>query len=107
MREKPKASLFDAQVILIDGKKAKIDNEDQAEGIKGELEQAEFTVMDVKRRERRRNPAAPFITSSLQQEASRKLGFTSRKTMMVAQQLYEGLELGSLRSCGTYYLYAY
>ena len=100
IREKPKASLFDAQLILIDGKKAKIDNVAQAEGIKEKLEQAEFTVVEVKRRERRRKPAAPFITSSLQQEASRKLGFTSRKTMMVAQQLYEGLELGSLGHVG-------
>lgn len=100
MREKPKSAVFDAQVILIDGKKAKIDNGPQAESIKIELEQAEFTVVDVKRRERRRNPAAPFITSSLQQEAFRKLGFTSRKTMVVAQQLYEGLELGSLGHVG-------
>ncbi len=100
MREKPKGSLFDSQVISIDGKKAKIDNESQAESIKEELEQADFTVADVKRRERRRSPAAPFITSSLQQEASRKLGFTSRKTMMIAQQLYEGLELGSLGHVG-------
>lgn len=100
MREKPKSPLFDAQLIAIDGKKAKIDDESQAEKIKEELEQAEFTVVDVKRRERRRNPAAPFITSSLQQEAARKLGFTSRKTMMVAQQLYEGLELGSLGHVG-------
>jgi DNA topoisomerase-1 len=95
LRGLPKTALFDAQLILIDGKKAKIDNEDQANTIKEELEKAEFAVTDVKRRERRRNPAAPFITSSLQQESSRKLGFTSRKTMMVAQQLYEGLELGS------------
>ena len=100
MREKPKAALFDAQVILIDGEKAKINNEEQAEKIKAEIEQAELIVTDVKKRERRRNPAAPFITSSLQQEAARKLGFTSRKTMMVAQQLYEGLELGSLGHVG-------
>lgn len=53
-----------------------------------------FIVADVKKKERRRRPAPPFITSSLQQEASRKLGFTARKTMVVAQQLYEGLELG-------------
>lgn len=95
LRGMPKTALFDAQLISIDDKKAKIDNEDQANTIKEELEKAEFAVTDVKRRERRRNPAAPFITSSLQQESSRKLGFTSRKTMMVAQQLYEGLELGS------------
>ncbi|SFL71942.1 type I DNA topoisomerase [Pelosinus propionicus] len=95
LRGKPKTALFDAQLILIEDHKAKIDNEEQAQSIQEELEKAEFTVTDVKRRERRRNPAAPFITSSLQQEASRKLGFTSRKTMMVAQQLYEGLDLGS------------
>lgn len=95
LRGKPKTALFDAQLILIDDQKAKIDNEEQAKSIQEELEKAEFLVTDVKRRERRRNPAAPFITSSLQQEASRKLGFTSRKTMMVAQQLYEGLDLGS------------
>jgi len=100
MRAKAKSAVFDAQVILIDDKKAKIDNGVHAEGIKSELEQAEFTVAEVKRRERRRNPAAPFITSSLQQEAFRKLGFTSRKTMVVAQQLYEGLELGGLGHVG-------
>ncbi|WP_378957118.1 type I DNA topoisomerase [Pelosinus sp. sgz500959] len=100
MREKPKSVLFEAQLTLIDGKKAKVEDESQAEKIKAELEQAEFTVVDVKRRERKRNPAAPFTTSSLQQEAVRKLGFTSRKTMMIAQQLYEGLELGSLGHVG-------
>lgn len=95
LRGKPKTALFDAQLVLIDGKKVKIENEAHALSVKEELEKNEFTIADVKRRERRRNPAPPFITSSLQQEASRKLGFTSRKTMMVAQQLYEGLELGS------------
>jgi DNA topoisomerase I len=53
-----------------------------------------FVVQDVTKKERRRRPAPPFTTSSLQQEASRKLGFTARRTMMVAQQLYEGLQLG-------------
>ncbi len=62
--------------------------------IKTHLEESEFTVTDVKKRERRRNPIPPFTTSSLQQDASRKLGFTSRKIMMLAQQLYEGLEIG-------------
>ncbi len=59
-----------------------------------------FTVAAVRRRERRRNPAPPFTTSSLQQEASRKLGFTVRKTMLVAQQLYEGLDLGDEGTIG-------
>jgi DNA topoisomerase-1 len=94
LREKPRAALFDAQLIAYDGNKIEISNETQAEAIKAELEKAEFTVTAVKRRERRRNPSAPFTTSSLQQDASRKLGFTSRKTMMIAQQLYEGLDIG-------------
>ncbi len=59
-----------------------------------------FVVSSVKRRERKRNPAAPFTTSSLQQEASRKLGFTVRRTMSVAQQLYEGLDAGDEGTVG-------
>lgn len=100
LRGKPKAALFDAQLILQDGQKIAIASGSQSEQIKTELEQAEFTVLEVKRRERRRNPAAPFTTSSLQQDASRKLGFTTRKTMMVAQQLYEGLDIGKAGPVG-------
>ena len=59
------------------------------------LDGARFVVKSVTRGERRRNPAPPFITSTLQQEAGRKLGFTARKTMTIAQQLYEGIDLGS------------
>ena len=70
------------------GEKIEINDEATAEKIKNELEQASFIVADVKKRERQRKPVAPFITSTLQQDASRKLGFTSRKTMMVAQQVY-------------------
>lgn len=95
LRDKPKGALFEAQLLNVDGKKAVVTNEADAEKIAADLEQAEYFVKEVKKRERRRNPAAPFITSSLQQEAARKLGFTSRRTMMVAQQLYEGLEIGS------------
>ncbi len=58
------------------------------------LKGSQFIVADVKKKERRRNAAPPFITSSLQQESSRKLGFTGRRTMLIAQQLYEGLQLG-------------
>ncbi|HEY3426151.1 MAG TPA: type I DNA topoisomerase [Negativicutes bacterium] len=100
LREKAKAALFDAQLSSVDGQKITITQEAQAEAFTVELEQSNFIVADVKRRERRRNPAPPFITSSLQQDASRKLGFTSRKTMMVAQQLYEGLEIGGFGSVG-------
>jgi DNA topoisomerase-1 len=65
-----------------------------------DLQAISLTVQSVKRREKRRNPAFPFTTSSLQQEASRKLGFTVRRTMSVAQQLYEGLDLGEAGHTG-------
>lgn len=95
LREKPRAPLFVAQLVTVDGKKADIHDEVQAAAVEQALEQAAYIVRDVKRRERRRNAAPPFTTSSLQQDAARKMSFTSRKTMMVAQQLYEGLSLGS------------
>jgi len=94
LREKPRAPLFDATLAFIDGEKARIASEAQAMAIKEELEKLQFIVSGVKHAERRRKPAPPFITSTLQQEAARKLGFTSRKTMLVAQQLYEGLDIG-------------
>lgn len=95
LKENAKSAAFEAQLVAVEGKKIAITNELQADSIKTELEQSDFSVLEVKRRERRRNPAPPFTTSSLQQDAARKLGFTSRKTMMAAQQLYEGLDIGS------------
>ncbi len=59
-----------------------------------EIKNEQFKVHSVKKKERKRNPSPPFITSSLQQEAARKLNFRARKTMMIAQQLYEGIDLG-------------
>lgn len=94
LKEKLNARAFDAEVVAVHGNKLEVTAELQADSIVAELKQAEYIVSDVKKRERKRNPYAPFTTSSLQQEASRKLGFTSRKTMMVAQQLYEGLDIG-------------
>ena len=94
LREKPRAAMFDAELITIDQAKMVVNNQLQAEAIADELNNQEFLIEDVKKRQRQRKPAAPFTTSSLQQEAAKKLGFTSRKTMMLAQQLYEGLELG-------------
>jgi DNA topoisomerase-1 len=58
------------------------------------MEASAYTISKIKRGERRRTPSAPFITSTLQQEASRKLGYTARRTMALAQQLYEGVDLG-------------
>lgn len=80
--------------------KTELKNEAQVHDILRSVEDQKFLVTSVKRRERRRNPAFPFTTSSLQQEASRKLGFSVRKTMAVAQQLYEGLDLGDEGTVG-------
>src|ERR671918_744028 len=77
-----------------------IQNQAQAGEFVTEAQQQSFVVSDVTTKERKRNPVPPFITSKLQQEASRKLGFAVKKTMMVAQKLYEGVELGDEGSVG-------
>ena len=77
-----------------------ISNEEQAKEIVAEAEGQAYVVADVVTKERRRNPVPPFITSKLQQEASRKLSFPVKKAMMVAQKLYEGVELGAEGSVG-------
>ncbi|MGE5653138.1 MAG: type I DNA topoisomerase, partial [Bacillota bacterium] len=81
-------------------KQLDVSNQGQMDQILAEISHTSMRVAEVRRSERRRQPAAPFTTSSLQQEASRRLGFTARKTMMIAQQLYEGLELGNEGSVG-------
>ena len=75
------------------GKKRELKSIDEVESVKRELENAEFIVKTVKKQDKSRNPAPPFITSTLQQEASRKLSMTTRRTMSVAQQLYEGVDV--------------
>jgi len=87
------AGSFPAKLILKHNKKISIHNETEANNILAQLEPAEFKVSSVTKKEKKRNPAPPFITSTLQQEASRKLGFSAKKTMMIAQRLYEGVEL--------------
>ena len=85
-----------AKLHSCDGKtltKFAITTQQQAEDILAELSQVEFQVTALKKKERKRNPAPPFTTSTLQQEASRKLGFSARKTMTVAQKLYEGIKV--------------
>jgi len=91
---------FNARLFQIDEQKAEIKNESEAKGIISDLDGKVFTVKKVEKKKRRRYPAPPFITSTLQQEASRKLRFNAKKTMVVAQQLYEGIELGSEGSVG-------
>ena len=76
-------------------KKLEIPDGDRAASLVSDLEGAEYAVDAVRKRQTRSRPAPPFITSTLQQEASRKLRFTARRAMRVAQQLYEGLNIGS------------
>ena len=88
-----KKAFFNARLNTLDGKKATISNAEEAAAALRRIENAHFAVTNVKLGEKRKVPAAPFTTSSLQQEASRKLGFTTAKTMQVVQQLYEGVDL--------------
>jgi DNA topoisomerase-1 len=85
---------FVATLREVAGEKASLGNEEATRAVMASLEGASFLVRSVTRGERRRNPAPPFITSTLQQDAGRKLGFSAKKTMTVAQQLYEGIDLG-------------
>ena len=85
---------FPANLLRRDGKALEIGNAEEAAAVRKDLEAAVFKVEKVQARERRRNPVPPFITSKLQQEAFKKLRFPVRKTMQVAQRLYEGIELG-------------
>lgn len=91
---------FEAKFYGRRGEKLELKSESEVQEILKAIEGAELTVADVKERERLRNPAAPFITSSLQQEAARKLNFRAAKTMSVAQQLYEGVDLGKEGTVG-------
>ena len=77
----------------LDGKKIEISNEEQATDILNTLKNSEYKISDVKKSKRNVQPAPPFITSTLQQEAARKLGFTGQRTMLIAQQLYEGVDI--------------
>ncbi len=85
---------FIAELRKHKDEKLKIENGEQSDKILEDLKGAEYKVVKIEKKETKRNPAPPFITSTLQQEASRKLGFSVKKTMMVAQQLYEGLDTG-------------
>src|SRR6202048_312074 len=92
---------FTAKLHLLDGKKPVISNEREANEILSALKSRKtFQVTEVKRRERRKNPGAPFTTSTLQQDAAKKLSFGSKRTMRLAQDLYEGIEIGEEGAVG-------
>ncbi|MDQ0206357.1 type I DNA topoisomerase [Alkalicoccobacillus murimartini] len=91
---------FEAKFYGIDGKKKELGTEEDVNQVLAKLKGKDFDVQSVKKKERKRNPVAPFTTSSLQQEAARKLNFRAKKTMMIAQQLYEGIDLGKQGTVG-------
>jgi DNA topoisomerase I len=101
-------SAFTARFVGIDGETAKVDtvsgnalpNEQAMQAVVAALAKAHWSVREVERKERRKNPTAPFTTSRLQQDASRQLGFSVKRTMGVAQRLYEGMEIGSEGTVG-------
>lgn len=93
-------SAFEAKFTQLNGAKKELTNEQEVNEILEAIRDASFQVGEVKERERQRHPSPPFTTSSLQQEAARKLGFRAAKTMSVAQQLYEGVELGKEGTVG-------
>ncbi|PAE26728.1 type I DNA topoisomerase [Bacillus sp. 7894-2] len=91
---------FDASFYGFKNEKMELKSESDVQNILSKMKGNKFKVESVTKKERRRNPAAPFTTSSLQQEAARKLNFRAKKTMMLAQQLYEGIELGKEGTVG-------
>jgi DNA topoisomerase I len=91
---------FEAKLHSINSEEASIENTEQAGRIVADIQGKPFVVQSIERREKKRNPVAPFITSRLQQEAARKLHFSPKKTMTLAQQLYEGIEIGAEGATG-------
>src|SRR5258706_7092570 len=95
-----KAKLAQWKGQKVDNKKFRLENESGVQDIVKSLENAPWVIGEVEKKERRRYPTPPFVTSKLQQEAARKLGFQPKRTMQLAQQLYEGVELGPEGSVG-------
>ncbi len=99
-RPESKKETFIAKLTKIDEKKPELGREQQVLPLLADMEQAAYAISAVKKGQRQRKPSAPYITSTMQQDASRRLGFTTRKTMSVAQQLYEGIDVLGRGSTG-------
>lgn len=91
---------FIARLVRVNGQEPELPNQAAVEPILQEMEKAAYRISKIKRGERKRSPSAPYTTSTLQQEASRRLGYTAKRTMALAQQLYEGIDLGEGGSVG-------
>ena len=91
---------FEARIKKKNGKKQEVNSKEEVDKILKNLEKAKYVVTEIKKGEKKRNPAPPFTTSTMQQEASRKLGFTLKKTMSVAQTLYEGVKISERGTIG-------
>lgn len=92
--------VFPAKLAEIDGKKAELSSQEQADAVLARLENAEYVVSELKKSQRKKQPAPPFTTSTLQQEASRRLSFQARRTMKAAQELYEGINVEGTGAVG-------
>ncbi len=100
LAKKKSKKAFAAHLIQYDGQKVHLKTKAQADAILADLATAQYQVQEVKTGKRTKNPLPPFITSTLQQEASKRLGFVSKKTMMLAQELYEGVTLADGSTMG-------
>ncbi len=96
----PSTKIFPAKLATIDGEKIDILTEDDTKKVLSDLENAEYKITDVKTGVQKKSPAPPFTTSTMQQEASKKLGFQARRTMKAAQELYEGIEIEGMGAVG-------
>jgi DNA topoisomerase I len=95
VKEDGEARSFRAKLVKVNEAEPALSSREDSDRIVTGLEKAAYRVARIRKSERRRNPSAPFTTSTMQQEASRKLGYTPKKTMVIAQQLYEGVEIGA------------
>ncbi len=96
----PRSDRFVARLDKIDGKKAELKSQKRADEVDADIRQQTYRVLNVEKKAKRRNPRPPFITSTLQQDAARRLRFSARKTMVIAQELYEGIDIGAKDRAG-------